>query len=299
LKRAPRPWRPPIISRSVPANCKNAEKIPGVIKVQDNAFMCSDPGQDLIMEDIKNGIVDRVVVASCAPGLHESTFRNAISRAGGNPYIYEHANIREQVSWVHHGDQATHKATRLVAAAAAKARELQPLEPYRVDAKKHVTIIGGGIAGLKSALDPLDLAHRGIDVTLVEKSPFLGGWTAKWDRAFPTDDPVSELVTALASEVLDNKKISIHTCSQITAFEGFIGNRMPTRTTSNDGVRRKKPLGNLFPWLAYALRAFRKQQQPTRLKRARLFWPPVSNPMSRDMVNIGMESPKKSSPFRN
>lgn len=201
--------------------CKNAEKIPGVVKVRNDVFMCSDPGQELIMEDIKNGTVDRVVVASCAPGLHETTFRNAITRAGGNPYIYEHANIREQVSWVHHGDQATNKATRLVAAAAAKARELQPLEPFRVDAKKHVTVVGGGIAGLKSALD---LARKGIDVTLIDKSPFLGGWTAKWDRVFPTDDPVSELVTTLAAEVLNNKKITVYTCTRITAFEGFIGN---------------------------------------------------------------------------
>lgn len=198
--------------------CKNAEKIPGVVKVQNDVFMCSDPGQELIMEDIKNGTVDRVVVASCAPDLHETTFRNAISRADGNPYIYEHANIREQVSWVHHGDQATNKATRLVAAAAAKAKELQPLEPYRVDAKKHVTVIGGGIAGLKSAMD---LAHKGLHVTLVEKSPFLGGWTAKWDRAFPTDDPVSELVTSLTAEALSNEKITVHTCSQVLRLRGL------------------------------------------------------------------------------
>ena len=209
--------------------CKNAEKIPGVVKVRNDVFMCSDPGQELIMEDIKSGEVDRVVVASCAPDLHETTFRNAIRRAGGNPYIYEHANIREQVSWVHHGDQATNKATRLVAAAAAKAGELQPLEPFRVDAKKHVTVIGGGIAGLKSALD---LARQGIDVVLVEKSPFLGGWTAKWDRAFPTDDPVSELVTTLASEVLNSEKITVCTCSRITGFEGFIGNFKLTLTQS-------------------------------------------------------------------
>jgi len=230
--------------------CKNAEKIPGVVKVQNDVFMCSDPGQELIMEDIKNGTVDRVVVASCAPDLHETTFRNAISRAGGNPYIYEHANIREQVSWVHHGDLATHKATRLVAAAAAKARELQPLEPYRVDAKKHVTVIGGGIAGLKSALD---LAHRGLHVTLVEKSPFLGGWTAKWDRAFPTDDPVSELVTALTRDVLNNEKITVHTCSRITAYEGFIGNfkltltgQPPESDAYQDDIKRWSESGKGF-----------------------------------------------------
>ena len=216
--------------------CKNAEKIPGVVKVQNNVFMCSDPGQELIMEDLKSGKVDRVVVASCAPDLHETTFRNAIIRAGGNPYIYEHANIREQVSWVHHGDQATNKASRLVAAAAAKASELQPLEPFRVDAKKHVTVVGGGIAGLKSALD---LARKGLEVVLVEKSPFLGGWTAKWDRAFPTDDAVSDLVTALTDQVLHNERITVFSCSEITAFDGFIGNFKLTLT-------QQPPEGDLY-----------------------------------------------------
>lgn len=216
--------------------CKNAEKIPGVVKVQNNVFMCSDPGQELIMEDLKSGKVDRVVVASCAPDLHETTFRNAIVRAGGNPYIYEHANIREQVSWVHHGDQATNKASRLVAAAAAKASELQPLEPFRVDAKKHVTVVGGGIAGLKSALD---LARKGLEVVLVEKSPFLGGWTAKWDRAFPTDDAVSDLVTALTDQVLHNEAITVFNCSEITGFDGFIGNFKLTLT-------QEPPKGDLY-----------------------------------------------------
>ena len=201
--------------------CENAKNIPGVVKVQDNVFMCSDPGQELIMEDLKSGVIDRVVVASCAPDLHETTFRNAIIRADGNPYIYEHANIREQVSWVHHGDQATNKAIRLVAAAAAKAKRLEPLEPFRVDAKRHVTVIGGGVAGLKSAID---LADRGIDVALIEKSPFLGGWTAKWDHVFPTDDKASELISELTRTVLDNPAITVHNCSQVTGFEGYIGN---------------------------------------------------------------------------
>lgn len=201
--------------------CEKAKNIPGVVKVRDNVFMCSDPGQELIMEDLKSGTVDRVVVASCAPDLHETTFRNAISRAGGNPYIYEHANIREQVSWVHHGDQATNKAVRLVAAAAAKARDLEPLEPFRVDAKRHATVIGGGVAGLRAAID---LADRGIEVALIEKSPFLGGWTARWDHVFPTDDQASELVSDLARRVLEDPAITVHNCSQVTGFEGYIGN---------------------------------------------------------------------------
>jgi heterodisulfide reductase subunit A len=102
------------------------EKLPGVSVARTNMFMCSDPGQELIMEDLKNGTVNRVVVASCAPSLHETTFRNTLIRAGMNPYIYDHANIREQVSWVHHGQAATDKATRLVSAAAAKAEQLNP-----------------------------------------------------------------------------------------------------------------------------------------------------------------------------
>ncbi|RLF57063.1 MAG: CoB--CoM heterodisulfide reductase iron-sulfur subunit A family protein, partial [Thermoplasmata archaeon] len=153
---------------------KRAEKIPGVVVARRNEFMCSDPGQDMIAEDLKSGKINRVVVASCAPSLHETTFRGAISRAGANPYVYEHANIREQVSWVHDGISATDKATRLVAAAVGKAKNLTPLEPIRVDAKKHATILGGGVAGLKAAKD---LSDRGIEVVLIEQSPFLGGRT--------------------------------------------------------------------------------------------------------------------------
>ena len=107
--------------------CEQARKVPGVVVARANMFMCSDPGQEMIIEDLKSGLVDRVVVASCSPSLHETTFRQALARAGANPYVYEHANLREQVSWVHHGAEATAKATRLVAAAAAKAGMLEAL----------------------------------------------------------------------------------------------------------------------------------------------------------------------------
>ena len=146
--------------------CKNAEKIPGVVKVQNDVFMCSDPGQELIMEDIKNGTVDRVVVASCAPDLHETTFRNAISRAGGNPYIDEHANIREQVSWVHHGDQATHKATRLVAAAAATGKSF--IEKLSTLAEKYDNVTGTRGRGLMLGL-VLDQPAKDLCALLMDK----------------------------------------------------------------------------------------------------------------------------------
>ena len=166
------------------------EQLPEVAVARTNMFMCSDPGQALIMDDLKNGTVDRVVVASCAPSLHETTFRAAIARAGGNPYIYDHANIREQVSWVHHGDKATDKATRLVSMAAAKAEQLKPLEPIRVEARRHATVIGGGVAGLKAAKE---LADRGIRVVLVEEKPFSG--RAAGQSGSPGAPPVKRLPT--------------------------------------------------------------------------------------------------------
>ncbi|HBZ55155.1 MAG TPA: disulfide reductase, partial [Syntrophobacteraceae bacterium] len=205
----------------VDAVCAKAETIPGVTVARTNMFMCSDPGQELIMEDLRSGKVDRVVIASCAPSLHEATFRNAMLRAGANPYLYEHANIREQVSWVHHGDAATQKAFRLIAAATAKADQLEPLEPLRVEARRHATVIGAGIAGLKTAWD---LAERGIDVALLEQSPFLGGRVAQLDRLSPTGESAEEILTDLASRVLGHPRVTVHNCASVTGFQGYIGN---------------------------------------------------------------------------
>ncbi len=197
------------------------EKVPGVAVARTNMFMCSDPGQELIMQDLRDGTVNRVVVASCSPSLHETTFRAAIARAGGNPYQYEHANIREQVSWVHHGDAATDKAARLVAAATAKARLLTPLEPIRVPARRHAVVIGGGVAGMRAAID---LAARGIRVALVEKTPFLGGGVARLGRLAPTGEDAAGVVQDLATQVLRSPAITVHAGSQVTAFGGYVGN---------------------------------------------------------------------------
>jgi heterodisulfide reductase subunit A len=219
-----------------------AEKIPGVSVARTNMFMCSDPGQELIMKDLRDGTVDRVVVASCAPSLHEMTFRSAISRAGKNPYIYEHANIREQVSWVHHGEKATDKATLLVSAATAKAGLLKPLEPIRMDARRHATVIGGGVAGLRAAKD---LADRGIDVALIEKSPFLGGQAAQLDRIAPTGDRAADLISDLADQVLKDPSITVHTCARVEKFEGYVGNFKLDVKKQPPGTDAQKILGPL------------------------------------------------------
>jgi heterodisulfide reductase subunit A2 len=197
-------------------------QIPGVTLARTNMFMCSDVGQGLIMEDIKNEGINRVVVASCSPRLHGSTFRNALVRAGLNPYLYEHANVREQVSWVTHHDpqSATVKAARLVAAAVAKAKLLEPLDPIRVKACHEVAIIGGGVSGLRSALD---LSRQGIRVTLIEKSPFLGGHMAQLGAVFPSGIKAREILTKLIEEVRKEPDIRIITCATVSEVTGNIG----------------------------------------------------------------------------
>ncbi|NOX34582.1 MAG: CoB--CoM heterodisulfide reductase iron-sulfur subunit A family protein [Deltaproteobacteria bacterium] len=200
---------------------ENVKGLSGVAKVHTNMFMCSDPGQELILEDIKNGEINRVVVASCAPSLHETTFRGAIKRAGMNSYLYEHANIREQVSWVHEGDPATNKATKLVEAAIGKAKNLEALDPILVDAKKHATVIGGGIAGMRATLD---LAKQGFEVTVIEKSAFLGGQAARLDRLYPSSEYSGELIRELFNALMKEKKVTLYTCAKMSAFKGSVGN---------------------------------------------------------------------------
>ncbi|MBW2427946.1 MAG: CoB--CoM heterodisulfide reductase iron-sulfur subunit A family protein [Deltaproteobacteria bacterium] len=240
---------------------ENVEDLPGVVVTHTNMFMCSDPGQELIQQDIKSGKINRVVVASCAPSLHELTFRNAIKRADMNPYLYEHANIREQVSWVHDGEKATHKATGLVSAAISKSKHLEALDPIRVNAANHATVIGGGVAGLRAALD---LCRRGIEVVLVEKSPFLGGQASKLDKLYTTGENAGELIKQLADAVCADSRIKVFTCAKVIKSEGYVGNfkiivkrRPPTSpadlaaldmlTEQNAGLGEFVPFAGYFP----------------------------------------------------
>ena len=202
---------------------ESAGLLPNVVCSRTYMFMCSDPGQELIREDIEKMGLNRVVVAACTNRLHESTFRGALKRAGLNPYLYENANIREQVSWVTHAhpDRATVKAGRLVAAAVAKARLLEPLEPIRVNAAQRAVVVGGGVSGLKSAQD---LASYGIAVTLVEKSPFLGGHLAQLDRLYPTGEDARELLDSLIAEVAANPLVEVLTGAEVVEASGYIGN---------------------------------------------------------------------------
>ena len=164
-----------------------AEQSPNVLVSVRNRYTCADPGQEEIKKNIREHQLNRVVVASCSPRLHEPTFRQCVAEAGLNPYLLEMANIREQCSWVHsdNRDMATLKAQDTVKMAVARARLLRPGEEILVPVTDAALVIGGGVAGIQSALDLADAGHL---VYLVEKQPTIGGMMAQLDKTFPTMD---------------------------------------------------------------------------------------------------------------
>ncbi len=164
-----------------------ARTLPGVEVSRDYAYVCSDPGQELIRQDIKEQGLNRIVIASCSPRLHEPTFRQMCLEAGLNPYLFEMANIREQCSWVHphQTEQATEKARDLIKMAVSRVRLLRPLRDMEVPVTPKTLVIGGGVAGIQAALD---LADNGYHVYLVEKKASIGGIMAQLDKTYPTMD---------------------------------------------------------------------------------------------------------------
>jgi heterodisulfide reductase subunit A len=164
-----------------------AGKLPDVVICRNQGYTCSEPGQNQIKNDIQEYALDRVVVASCSPRLHEATFRQCVSEAGLNPYLLEIANIREQCSWVHGhaAKEATTKAKDLVRSAVARVRLLDAQTEMEVPVTPATLVIGGGVAGIQAALD---LADAGYKVILVEKQPSIGGIMARLDKTFPTMD---------------------------------------------------------------------------------------------------------------
>jgi heterodisulfide reductase subunit A len=164
-----------------------AETLPDVVLAVRNRYTCADPGQQEIKRAIVEHNLNRVVVASCSPRLHESTFRHCVGEVGLNPYLFEMANIREQCSWVHlqDRDEATRKAKDIVRAAVARARWLRAQEEEKLPVTQAALVIGGGVAGIQAALDLADAGHQ---VYLVEKEPSIGGIMARLDKTFPTMD---------------------------------------------------------------------------------------------------------------
>jgi heterodisulfide reductase subunit A len=202
---------------------KYAGTLPNVVIARDYKYMCSDPGQDLIKNDIKELGVNRVVVASCSPRMHEPTFRKACQDAGLNPYLYEHANIREHCSWPHANDKerATQKAKDLVRAAVRRVYYQEPLEIKQVPVNPNVLVVGGGIAGIQAALD---IADGGKKVYMVERDASIGGHMIQLDRTFPTLDCSECILTPKMTDTGHHPNIELMTNSEVAEVSGYIGN---------------------------------------------------------------------------
>jgi len=197
--------------------------IPGVVFSKDYIYMCSEPGQDMVEQTIKEEKLDGIVVANCSPSLHEKTFRNVAKRAGLNPFKVEVANIREQVSWPHENEkeQATRKALTVVRETVRKLTGDLELEPFQIPVTHAALVIGGGVAGIQAALDIADAGH---DVYLVERTPTVGGNMLKLSETFPTLDCPQCIMTPKMTEAAQHPHIHILAYSEVEEVSGYIGN---------------------------------------------------------------------------
>jgi heterodisulfide reductase subunit A len=206
----------------VEAVAEFARTLGSVAVARDYKFMCSDPGQAMIRDDIRDYGLNRVVVASCSPRMHEPTFRRVCSDAGLNPYLFEMANIREHCSWVHEDrDIATEKAKAIINAAVRKVYYHEPLETREVPVNPNVLVVGGGIAGIQAALEVADSEHK---VYLVEREPSIGGHMIQLDKTFPTLDCSACILTPKMSSVGSHPHIELLTYSEVESVSGYIGN---------------------------------------------------------------------------
>ena len=194
---------------------------PSVVHCEDYQYMCSEAGQAKILDAVKEKNLSGIVVCSCSPRMHEGTFRKAAERAGLNPYMVEIANIREHCSWIHKDmEEATEKAVILARAAIAKVNLNAPLFPGESRVTKRALVIGGGIAGIQTALD---IADAGYEVDIVEKTPSIGGRMSQLDKTFPTLDCSACILTPKMVEAAAHEKINIYTYSEVDKVTGFVG----------------------------------------------------------------------------
>ncbi|MCK4424419.1 CoB--CoM heterodisulfide reductase iron-sulfur subunit A family protein, partial [Candidatus Bathyarchaeota archaeon] len=200
-----------------------SKTLPNVVYVKDNRYTCADPGQEEIRKSIKENKLNRVVVAACSPRMHEPTFRRTVSEAGLNPFLFEMANIREFCSWCHSSTpkEATEKAKDLIKMAVAKVRLMRPLETMEVPVTNKALIVGGGIAGICTALD---LAEMGFKVYLLEKGESIGGHMAQLDKTFPTLDCSICIEGPKMVDVSRHPNIEIISYADLLSVSGYVGN---------------------------------------------------------------------------
>ena len=207
----------------VKALAEYAQTLPYVAHAEDNLYTCSEVGLNSIKDAIKEYKLNRVIVASCTPRTHEPLFRECVSEAGLNEYLFHFVNIRDQCSWVHtkYANQAFEKAKDLIRMGIAKALKLEPLKNIEIEITPEALIIGGGITGLNAALN---LTNQGYKTYLVEKEEQLGGRLNGLNKLYPYDTKASELLQPIITQVQNSKNIEVYTSSQIKAIDGFVGN---------------------------------------------------------------------------
>ncbi len=200
-----------------------AQNLPGVTVCRHHLYSCSEAGQKEIQKDIKHFSLNRVVLAACSPKLHEPTFRRLLQESGINPYLLEIVNLREHCSWVHAGEPeaAAAKTLDLIRMGLAKVRDARPLKDRRVPLHREALVIGGGMAGLRTALD---IAHAGFPVTLVEREPVLGGMANRWHRTFPQGQSALSLINPMMAAASLHPGIRVLTAGEVTGVRGHFGN---------------------------------------------------------------------------
>ncbi len=227
----------------VEAVASQVEQFPDVVISRDYKYMCSDPGQEMIIKDIREHNLDRVVVAACSPRIHELTFRKALSNAGLNQYMFQMANIREQVSWVHtNRDEATRKALSLVAGAINRIKWHEHLDKRTVEINDATMIIGGGVAGMTAALE---IAETGKQVFLFEKSDKLGGMLNNVDQLYPDMEMAGELIESMVYRISGHDSIKVFLNSIPDEVFGYVGN-FETTITSNGSPGTTLKFGNII-----------------------------------------------------
>jgi len=225
-----------------------AATLPGVKIARSYRYMCSNPGQEMIVEDIRSQGLNRVVVAACSPRMHEKTFRNACRSAGLNPYLCDMANIREQCSWVHSDSvAATEKAMALTRAAVLRVACQEPLAGLTAEMCPTTLVLGGGIAGLTAALE---LAEGGFPVVIVERADKLGGNLTRVDLTAPHFDSARDLVRERIAHVRSNPNITVMLHSELRRLSGFVGN-FTGEITTNGGKPTHVKLGNVVVATGY------------------------------------------------
>ncbi len=217
-------------------------KLPNVAISRNYKYMCSDPGQDLVTQDITEHKLDRVVVAACSPRMHEATFRKALQKAGINPYYFEMANIREQNSWVHEDrEKATEKAADLIRAAVRRVPHHDALDKRSVKINDATLVMGGGIAGMSAAMEIADSGHK---VYLVERNDHLGGNLANVDLTFPFMNPAPQFIKPMIHNISKHPNIDLLLQSEVEDIFGYVGN-FEAKIKSHEGKETDISIGNV------------------------------------------------------